>query len=231
MSLLLDRSKRVSHVKLAAHRDPAVGDAERILTGGALEQRRQMRERLDLAAVLLPALHRAEVQPQREGGIRRLRWRRRSAKRARAIFSEPAVHRAFHLVLVALAHRARLGVHARASSIIGSCEASTAAAPPVPQLLAHLRVGELRAVHQLARRACRASPWPAAGAPPAHPGPATRACARARRTGSASPAPGTPARGASRRCCTRGSAASLYSRSRSVLGLARSAAPRTSVRA
>src|ERR1700683_5365290 len=60
-----------TQVQAATHRRPAVGYAERILIGGALEQRRQHGERLDPAAFLLPALYRAEVQPQREGGIRR----------------------------------------------------------------------------------------------------------------------------------------------------------------
>src|ERR1700756_5528869 len=58
-------------VELRPHREPAVGNAERLRTGGTLEQAREAGEGLDLAAVLFPALHGAEVETQREGCIRR----------------------------------------------------------------------------------------------------------------------------------------------------------------
>src|SRR5262249_48362383 len=60
------------HVEPRARRHPAVGDTEWILAGGPLVQASQIRERLDLASVLAPAPHRADVEPQRESGIRRL---------------------------------------------------------------------------------------------------------------------------------------------------------------
>jgi len=56
-------------IERALHLEPAVGNPERLLAGGALEQARQVREGLDLVPVLPPALHRAEVQAQGEGGI------------------------------------------------------------------------------------------------------------------------------------------------------------------
>src|SRR5207244_5093569 len=57
-------------IELRPQRKPAVGNAEGLLARGALEQARESGEGLDLAAVLLPALHGAEVETQREGGIR-----------------------------------------------------------------------------------------------------------------------------------------------------------------
>src|SRR5437763_9934300 len=57
-------------IELRPQREPARGNAEGLFPGGALEQARESGEGLDLAAVLLPALHGAEVETQREGGIR-----------------------------------------------------------------------------------------------------------------------------------------------------------------
>src|SRR5439155_10583270 len=54
-------------IELRPQREPAVGNAEGLLAGGALEQARESGEGLDLAAVLLPALHGGEVETQREG--------------------------------------------------------------------------------------------------------------------------------------------------------------------
>src|SRR5947199_1224706 len=57
-------------IELRPQREPARGNAEGLFPGGALEQARESGEGLDLVAVLLPALHGAEVETQREGGIR-----------------------------------------------------------------------------------------------------------------------------------------------------------------
>src|SRR5207248_10998130 len=91
-------------IERALHPEPAVGDPERLLAGGALEQARQARERLDFVPVLLPALHRADVQAQGEGGIRWHAGAVHAKARARD-FLGSGVDRGPNLVPVALAHR------------------------------------------------------------------------------------------------------------------------------
>ena len=82
MSLLVDRLNGVFRSSLSFTRCQLSGNAERIRARGALEGARQPRERLDRLAVLVPALHRAVVQAQRERGVRDRRWCRapRSAR-------------------------------------------------------------------------------------------------------------------------------------------------------
>ena len=115
-------------------------------------RRAQVRERLDLRAVLVPALHRAVVQPQREGGIRvdagaerleagardLLRRRRRPAPRPRPR----------SCLRTARAPASTL----RASTIMGSVRGIDGGRAAFPQRLAHGRVGELGAVDQLLRQ-------------------------------------------------------------------------------
>src|SRR5258708_24774145 len=62
--------ERRLRIELAPRGQPAVGNAERLLAGGALEEPCEGRERLDRAGALLPAFHPADVQAQGEGRIR-----------------------------------------------------------------------------------------------------------------------------------------------------------------
>src|SRR5213078_1809776 len=134
------------------------------------------------------------------------------------------------LVLVALPQRAGPPSTLRASSIIGSCEASTAAAPPS---------------HRRRRSAGSASREPSTSRAASVSGESLVSSART--IGASGPShsrmrsspkesvsfsrAGYTGTGAVVRCARRESAVSRYSRRRLVLGLVRSAAARNSVRA
>ena len=105
MSLLVDRSKRVCRLSVSFTFSQRVRDPEGLLAGGALEQARQVREGGHLLSLLVPALHGAEIQPQREVGIRRLTGAEYLEAGARDIFGS-GIDRCLDLILVALAHGA-----------------------------------------------------------------------------------------------------------------------------
>ena len=213
MSLFVERLNGVARSSVALRLLPARGNAERRLTRRALEQPVELRERLDGRAVLDPALHAAEVQPQRE---------RRVGVDARAESCEPCARDVlvrgfddgFDLVLVPLAQLARLGVERAREHDERVRRRVDRGLAAVPKLHADGGIGEAASRRRAAPRARRASPSRATAARWAHRGRATRACARARTTASAARARGRSARGrraaapsaARSRPCTRASA-------------------------
>src|SRR5438309_1544307 len=132
-------------IELRPQRKPAVGNAEGLLARGALEQARESSEGLDLAAVLLPALHGAEVETQREGGIR---------GEAGAVGAEAGagdllgggLDGGLDLILVALPQRAGFAVDAAREldhRVVRGVDPRCAAVPQAP---AERRIGALRPV-------------------------------------------------------------------------------------
>ncbi len=185
--------------------------------------RPQIGERFYRPAVLDPSLHGAVIEAQREGRVRIHMRAVNLEARGGDSLRRRRRDRRFHLVLISPANGAGFGRRrARASSIIGSSEASTAglALPATAACaLPHRRASFLR---RDAPRARRAIPWTAACAPPDDPDPAIRACVRARRTASIPRAPDKPGPVRRVRVGIAGREVSVNSRSRSTLALVRS---------
>src|SRR5581483_9735802 len=113
-----------------------------------------MRERLDLLAILPPALHGAEVQAQGESRIRRHAGAQEAEAGLTNLLFGPA-HRCLDLRLVSLANLAGGGIDATCEvdhGILGTCHGLCAA---IPQLQAYGRVRELRALDQTRRERVR----------------------------------------------------------------------------
>ena len=141
-------------IELVFHREPAVRNLERLLARGALKQPRRMGKRLDFLRAFAPALHGAEVKPQCERGI----WRHLGAVHLEAHARDllrRGLHRGFRLVLLLLAHGARLHINRPRQldhRIVGGVDGGLAA---FPQLLAHRGIRQMRTVHHTRRERIR----------------------------------------------------------------------------
>ena len=129
------------HVEGVAHALPAVRDPERRLTGRARKGRLEARERLYGTALLDPALNGAVVQAQRERGVRIDRRAVKFEARTGDFFFGRA-DRGFHLVLVTLAQRARLGIDAAGELNEGVIRGGDRGSPAAPKSEPHGRVVE-----------------------------------------------------------------------------------------
>jgi len=139
------------------------------------------------------------------------------------------VHRRLHLVFIAFANGTRLRINQARQldhRIARSVDLPLAA---VPQPRAHLAVAENGAVNEAAR-ACPVSPWTGSDGRLRRRPPTIRACAPERKDSREFSRARVHRADAFILCSMRGRALSRYSRRRSVLGLPRSAAARTSVR-
>ena len=105
MSLLVEKLNGVFGSSLSFAFEPALRHANGSSPVARSIQARQARERLDLLAVLHPALHGAVAQAQRERRVRIHARAERGEARLRDLLRRGA-HRRLHFVLVALAHGA-----------------------------------------------------------------------------------------------------------------------------
>ena len=142
-------------------------------------------------AVLVPALHRAVVQPQRERRVRiHARAEHREARLGDRFAGDARGSRRPRprSACAARAHRHRRRARARSSD---PCDAATAAAAAVPQrAAARPDRASFELAHERGRERVAAIPSQAACAPSDDPGRATRACARGRCRGASSSSSG-----------------------------------------
>ncbi len=150
MSLFVERLNGVERSSEVLAVLPARGHAERLLTGRALEQPAQARERLDGRAVLDPALHAAEVQPQRERRIGVDARAERCEPRARDLLVRHLDDR-FDVVLVPFAQLARFGVERAREHDERVRRRVDGGLAAVPERHADRGVGEARAVDEARR--------------------------------------------------------------------------------